>query len=66
MSPIFAAVYVNGAMFFGRHLGSYFADGAPPLNDCVVFLVVGLLAGAFLAAWPGRSARSARAGKCAD
>ena len=29
----------------------YFADGAHPLDDYVVFLLVGLLIGAFVAAW---------------
>ncbi|MGB5575892.1 MAG: YeeE/YedE thiosulfate transporter family protein, partial [Woeseiaceae bacterium] len=33
------------------YFGSYFADGAHPLNDYVVFLLVGLLIGSFVAAW---------------
>ena len=33
------------------YFGKYFADGAHPLYDYVVFLLVGLLAGAFFAAW---------------
>ena len=33
------------------YFGRYFADGAHPLNDYVVFLLVGLLIGAFVAAW---------------
>ena len=33
------------------YFGKYFADGAHPLNDYVVFLLVGLLIGAFVAAW---------------
>ncbi len=33
------------------YFGRYFADGAHPLNDYVVFLVGGLLIGAFVAAW---------------
>ena len=32
-----------------EYLGRYFADGAHPLNDYVVFILVGLLAGAFVA-----------------
>ena len=32
-----------------EYFGRYFADGAHPLNDYVVFLVVGLLVGAFVA-----------------
>ena len=32
------------------YFGSYFADGAHPLNDYLVFLVVGLLIGSFAAA----------------
>ncbi len=32
------------------YFGKYFADGAHPLNDYVVFLLVGTLIGAFLAA----------------
>ncbi len=35
------------SVYFGR----YFADGAHPLVDYVVFLVAGLLIGAFVAAW---------------
>jgi len=33
------------------YFGKYFVDGAHPLNDYVVFLLVGLLIGAFVAAW---------------
>jgi hypothetical protein len=33
------------------YFSSYFADGAHPLYDYVVFLLVGLLIGAFFAAW---------------
>jgi uncharacterized membrane protein YedE/YeeE len=33
------------------YFGKYFADGAHPLNDYVVFLLVGLLIGSFVAAW---------------
>ena len=33
------------------YFGRYFADGAHPLNDYVVFLLVGLLIGGFVAAW---------------
>lgn len=33
------------------YFGRYFVDGAHPLNDYVVFLLVGLLIGAFVAAW---------------
>jgi len=33
------------------YFGKYFADGAHPLNDYVVFLLVGLLVGSFVAAW---------------
>ena len=33
------------------YFGSYFVEGAHPLNDYVVFLVVGLLIGSFVAAW---------------
>ena len=33
------------------YFGKYFADGAHPLNDYVVFLMVGLLLGSFVAAW---------------
>jgi len=33
------------------YFGKYFVDGAHPLNDYVVFLMVGLLAGSFVAAW---------------
>ena len=33
------------------YFGRYFAEGAHPLNDYVVFLVAGLLIGAFVAAW---------------
>jgi uncharacterized membrane protein YedE/YeeE len=36
----------EGSEYFGR----YFADGAHPLNDYVVFILLGLLAGAFVAA----------------
>ena len=32
-----------------EYLGRYFADGAHPLNDYVVYLLVGLLVGAFVA-----------------
>ena len=32
-----------------EYLGRYFADGAHPLNDYVVFILIGLLAGAFVA-----------------
>ena len=43
---IFPAATEQSA-YFGR----YFADGAHPLNDYVVFLMVGLLIGSFVAAW---------------
>ena len=33
------------------YFGAYFADGAHPLNDYVVFLVGGLVVGSFFAAW---------------
>lgn len=33
------------------YFGKYFADGAHPLNDYVVFLLVGLIIGSFVAAW---------------
>ena len=33
------------------YFGRYFADGAHPLYDYVVFLMAGLLIGAFIAAW---------------
>jgi uncharacterized membrane protein YedE/YeeE len=33
------------------YFGKYFADGAHPLNDYVVVLLVGLLIGSFVAAW---------------
>jgi uncharacterized membrane protein YedE/YeeE len=33
------------------YFARYFADGAHPLNDYVVYLLVGMLIGAFLAAW---------------
>lgn len=33
------------------YFGKYFVDGAHPLNDYVVYLLVGLLIGAFVAAW---------------
>ena len=33
------------------YFGRYFADGAHPLYDYVVFLLIGLLIGAFIAAW---------------
>jgi hypothetical protein len=33
------------------YFGKYFADGAHPLDDYVVFLLVGLLIGSFVAAW---------------
>lgn len=33
------------------YFGKYFADGAHPLNDYVVFILIGLLVGAFFAAW---------------
>ena len=33
------------------YLGKYFANGAHPLNNYVVFLMVGLLIGSFVAAW---------------
>ena len=33
------------------YFGRYFADGAHPLNDYVVYLLVGLLIGAFVAAF---------------
>ena len=33
------------------YFARYFAGGAHPLNDYVVFLLVGLLIGAFVAAW---------------
>ena len=40
-------VATEQSAYFGR----YFADGAHPLNDYVVFLLIGLLIGAFVAAW---------------
>jgi len=33
------------------YFGKYFADGAHPLNDYLLFLLAGLLIGAFIAAW---------------
>ena len=33
------------------YFGKYFANGAHPLNDYVVFLLVGLMVGSFVAAW---------------
>lgn len=39
--------------------GSYFADGAHPLNDYLVFLVVGLITSRFVAASASPSARGA-------
>jgi uncharacterized membrane protein YedE/YeeE len=33
------------------YFGKYFAEGAHPLNDYGVFLMVGLLLGSFAAAW---------------
>jgi uncharacterized membrane protein YedE/YeeE len=33
------------------YFGKYFAGGAHPLNDYVVFILIGLLIGAFVAAW---------------
>ena len=33
------------------YFGRYFANGAHPLDDYVVFLMIGLLAGSFVAAW---------------
>lgn len=33
------------------YFGKYFTDGAHPLNDYVVFLMIGLLLGSFVAAW---------------
>jgi len=33
------------------YFGKYFADGAHPLYDYVVFILIGLLFGAFVAAW---------------
>jgi len=33
------------------YFGKYFTDGAHPLNDYVVVLLVGLLIGSFVAAW---------------
>jgi hypothetical protein len=33
------------------YFGKYFADGAHPLNDYVVFMMVGLLLGSFVASW---------------
>jgi uncharacterized membrane protein YedE/YeeE len=43
---LFPAVTEQSAYF-----GAYFADGAHPLYDYVVFLVVGLIIGSFVAAW---------------
>jgi hypothetical protein len=40
-------VATEQSAYFGR----YFADGAHPLNDYVVFLLVGLIIGSFVAAW---------------
>jgi uncharacterized membrane protein YedE/YeeE len=39
------------------YFGKYFADGAHPLNDYVVFLLVGLLIGSFIAAWLSKELR---------
>ena len=39
------------------YFGKYFADGAHPLNDYVVFLLAGLLIGSFVAAWLSRELR---------
>lgn len=36
------------------YFGRYFAGGANPLNDYLVFMVAGLMAGAFVAALSGR------------
>ncbi len=33
------------------YFGKYFADGTHPLNNYVVFLLIGLLVGSFVAAW---------------
>ena len=33
------------------YFANYFADGAHPLNDYVVFMLIGLLIGSFVAAW---------------
>ncbi len=33
------------------YFGNYFADGAHPLYDYIVFMLVGMLIGAFIAAW---------------
>ena len=43
---LFPAATENSSYF-----GNYFADGAHPLNDYVVFLVAGLVVGSFVAAW---------------
>ena len=40
-----------------EYLGRYFADGAHPLNDYVVFILVGLMAGAFVASLLARRFR---------
>jgi hypothetical protein len=42
-----APAATENSAYFGR----YFADGAHPLNDYVVFLLAGLLIGSFVAAW---------------
>jgi uncharacterized membrane protein YedE/YeeE len=34
-----------------EYFSRYFADGAHPLDDYVVYMLVGLLVGAFIAAW---------------
>jgi len=39
------------------YFGKYFADGAHPLNDYVVFLLAGLLIGSFVAAWLSKELR---------
>lgn len=39
------------------YFGKYFVDGAHPLNDYVVFLLVGLLIGSFVAAWLSKEFR---------
>jgi len=36
------------------YLGHYFAHGANPLNNWLIYLMVGLLAGAFVGAWSCR------------
>lgn len=39
------------------YFGKYFANGAHPLSDYVVFLLVGLIIGSFVAAWMSKELR---------